>query len=378
MVSEVFVRVNSKGKPLNQSDFVMTVLSVYMPKLRERIERFSLGAKTVPESNQPSPYNNILQPDTDHLIRTIIADAFSRGRLKYAHVLLKGRDPETRVESEETRKHNLDLFQEATNRTLDLTYWQDFVKILRNIGIVNKSLISSALTIYFTYAFYLYARKLQLDFQELEKFVGSWIYFSILSSRYIGSPETVFDGDIRSLKGKEEKDYFINRYKEIINSNLTQDFWMITLPDNMLISSSPRNPAYLSYLMILNREDAKALFSETRIRDVLGGEEIYKKNLIDKHHIFPANYLKKKGLKNSEINQVANFCYLEYPLNIKISDKPPKDYFPGLSEKCTEKDLYYHAIPDKFWEMDYNNFLKERRHLIAKVIRDGVQRVFID
>jgi hypothetical protein len=146
----------------------------------------------------------------------------------------------------------------------------------------------------------------------------------------------------------------------------------------MLISSSPRNPAYLSYLMILNREDAKALFSETRIRDVLGGEEIYKKNLIDKHHIFPANYLKKKGLKNSEINQVANFCYLEYPLNIKISDKPPKDYFPGLSEKCTEKDLYYHAIPDKFWEMDYNNFLKERRHLIAKVIRDGVQRVFID
>ncbi|MDD3773054.1 MAG: DUF262 domain-containing protein, partial [Weeksellaceae bacterium] len=137
MVSEVFVRVNSKGKPLNQSDFVMTVLSVYMPKLRERIERFSLGAKTVPESNQPSPYNNILQPDTDHLIRTIIADAFSRGRLKYAHVLLKGRDPETRVESEETRKHNLDLFQEATDRTLNLTYWQDFVKILRNIGIVN-------------------------------------------------------------------------------------------------------------------------------------------------------------------------------------------------------------------------------------------------
>jgi hypothetical protein len=378
MVSEIFVRVNSKGKPLNQSDFVMTVLSVYIPELRARIERFSLGAKTVPKSNKPSPYNNILQPDTDHLIRTIVAEAFSRGRLKYAHVLLKGRDPETRTESEETRKQNLDLFQEATDMTLNLTYWHDFVKILKNIGIVNKSLISSALTIYFTYAFYLHARKLQLDSQELEKFVGSWIYFSILSSRYIGSPETVFEEDIRSLRGKEEKDYFINRYEGIINSNLTQDFWKTTLPNNILISSSPRNPAHLSYLMVLNREDAKALFSETRIRDVLGGEEIYKKNLIDKHHIFPANYLKKKGLKNSEINQVANFCYLEYPLNIKISDKNPKDYFPKLLEKCTEKDLYYHAIPDKFWEMDYNNFLEARRHLIAKVIRDGVQKILID
>jgi len=378
MVSEVFVRVNSKGKPLNQSDFVMTVLSVYMPELRERIERFSLEAKTVPKSNKPSPYNNILQPETDHLIRTIVADAFSRGRLKYAHILLKGRDPETRIESEETRKQNLDLFQKATDRALNLTYWHDFVKILKNIGIVNKSLISSALTIYFTYAFYLYGRRLQLDFQELEKFVGSWIYFSILTSRYIGSPETVFEGDIHSLKGKEEKDYFIDTYKEIINSNLTQDFWKITLPNNILISSSPRNPAYLSYLMVLNREDAKALFSETRIRDVLGGEEIYKKNLIDKHHIFPANYLRKKGFKNSEINQVANFCYLEYTLNIKISDKDPKHYFPKLLEKCTEKDLYYHAIPDKFWEMDYNKFLEERRHLIAKVIKDGVRKILID
>lgn len=378
MVSEVFVRVNSKGKSLNQSDFVMTVLSVYMPELREKIERFSLEAKTIPEPNKPSPYNSILQPDTGHLVRTIVADAFSRGRLKYAHVLLKGRNPETRIESEETRKQNLDLFQEATERALNLTYWHDFVKILRNIGIVNKSLISSALTIYFTYAFYLQARKLQLDFQELEKFVGSWVYFSMLTSRYISSPETVFEEDIRFLKGKEKKDYFINTYKEIINANLTQDFWEITLPNNILVSSSPKNPAYISYLMVLNKEDAKALFSETRIRDILGGEEIYKKNLIDRHHLFPANYLRKKGLKNSEINQVANFCYLEYPLNIEISDKNPKDYFPKLLGKGTKKDLYYHAIPDKFWEMDYDTFLKARRHLMAKVIKNSVQKILID
>ncbi len=378
MVSEVFVRVNSKGKSLNQSDFVMTVLSVYMPKLRERIERFSLETKTVPTSNNPSPYNNILQPDTDHLIRTIVADAFSRGRLKYAHVLLKGRDPKTHTELEKTRKQNLDLFQEATDRALNLTYWHDFIKILKNIGIVNKSLISSSLTIYFIYAFYLYARKLQLDSQEVEKFVGSWIYFSILSSRYIGSPETVFEEDIHSLSRKEEKDYFINTYKEIINSTFTQDFWNITLPNNKLISSSPRNPTYLSYLMVLNRENAKVLFSETRIRDTLGGGEIYKKNLIDKHHIFPVNYLKNKGFKNSEINQVANFCYLEYPLNIRISDKNPKDYFPKLLEKCKEEDLYYHAIPDKFWEMDYDNFLEARRHLIAKVVRNGIRKILIN
>ncbi len=374
MIAEIFVRVNSKGKSLNQSDFVMTVLSVYSPELRERIEKFSLETKTVPENHKPSPYNNILHPDTDHLVRTIVADAFSRGRLKYAHALLKGRDLETRIESEGTRRQNLDLFQKSTDRALDLTYWHDFIKILKNIGIVNKFLISSELTIYFTYALYLFAQKLRLDSQELEKFVGAWIYFSNLTSRYIGSPETLFESDLHTLKRKEEKDYFIKTYKEIINSNITSGFWETTLPNDRLISSSPKNPVYLTYLMILNRDGAKALFSETRIRDVLGGGEIYKKNLIDKHHIFPVNYLRNQVFKKSEINQIANFCYLEYPLNIKISDKHPKDYFPELLSKCTKEDLYYHAIPNEFWKMDYITFLKERRKLMAEVIRNGVKK----
>jgi len=353
----------------------MTVLSVYLPELRERIERFSLDSKTRPESHSPSPYNTILQPDTDHLVRTTVADAFSRGRLKYAHALLKGRDLMTRTESKEARKKNLNLFQQTTERALNLIYWHDFIKILKNIGIVNKSLISSALTIYFTYAFYLYAKQLRLTPEEIETFVSSWIYFSILTSRYIGSPETVFEGDILTLRKKREKEYFIKTYKEIINSSLTKDFWEITLPNNILVSSSSRNPAYIAYLMVLNMKDAKALFSETRIRDVLGGEEIYKKTLIDKHHIFPAKYLKKQGLKRRDINQVANLCYLEYPTNIKISDKAPENYFLKLLEQCTEKDLYRHAIPQKFWKMQYTEFLEARRRLIAEILRKEIQKI---
>jgi hypothetical protein len=376
MVSEVFIRVNSKGKSLNQSDFVMTVLSVYMAELREEIEKFSLESKQIPESNNPSPYNNILQPDTDYLVRVIIADAFLRGRLKYAHILLKGKDPKTRIESEETRNKNLKKFKEATDRSLNLTVWHDFVKIIKNTGIVNKSLISSSLTTYFTYAFYLSGRKQGLDFKELEEFVVSWLYFSILTSRYIGSPETIFEGDIRTLNKNRGKEHFLSEYKKIINANLTSDFWDITLPGNKLISSSSRNPAYLSYLMILNRENIKILFSETRIRDIFGGNEVYKKNLIDKHHLFPVNYLRNKELGTYDINQVANFCYLEYPVNIKISDKSPKDYFPKLMNNCTEKDLYYHAIPDNFWEMDYYKFLEERRKLIAKVLKDNIEKLF--
>jgi len=378
IISEIFVRVNSKGNPLKQSDFVMTVLSVYLPEARERIEKFSLQAKSLSEPLLPSPYNNVLQPNTDHLIRTIVADAFSRGRLKYAHAILRGRDLETRTESEEIRKKNLNQFKKTTDQTLNLTYWHDFIKILKNIGIVNKSLISSALTVYFTYAFYLYARRLELDLKELESFVGSWIYFSILTSRYIGSPETVFEQDLTLLRKEGDQRYFKKTYKYLINSTLTKDFWEITLPKDVLVSSSPRNPAYLAYLMVLNMEATKALLSETRIRDVLGGEEIFKKTLLDKHHIFPANYLKKKGYTNTDVNQVANLCYLEYPINIKISDKGPEDYFPELLKQCKPNERYFHAIPENFWKMGYPGFLEKRRNLIARVIKRGVQKFIKD
>lgn len=374
VVSDIFIRVNSKGNPLKQSDFVMTVLSVYLPALREQIEKFSLLSKTLPETPSPSPYNSILQPDTDHLVRIVIADAFSRGRLKYAHALLKGRELETRTESKETRLKNLKLFERAADRALDLTRWHDSIKILKNIGIVNRSLISSSLTIYFTYALYIYAYQLGFDQEDLEKFVGAWIYFSILTSRYIGSPETAFERDLTLLKKEKTRKYFRKTYKRMINSGLTKDFWEITLPSDILVSSSSRNPAYLAYLMVLNMRGAKALFSETRIRDVFGGEEKYKKTLLDKHHIFPANYLKKKGYTNTDINQVANLCYLEFPINIKISDKGPGDYFPKLLRRCKSSELYLHAIPKNFWKMDYPEFLEERRRLVAKVIKRGVQK----
>lgn len=374
-VSEVFVRVNSRGKTLNQSDFVMTVLSVYAPSLREQIEKFARSAKQIPEDRIPSPYNTILQPDTDHLVRVIVADAFTRGRLKYTHSLLKGVDLETHTESVEHRDQNIHKFAEATDRALDLKHWHDYIKILKNIGIVNASLIASHLTIYFTYALYLHAEQIGLDASAREKFVASWIYSSILTSRYIGSPETVFERDLQMLKTKQSPEAFIEKYREMINATMTEDFWSITLPDTNLISSSPRNPAYMTYLMVLNRENVHVLGSETLIRDVLGGEEVYKKNLIDKHHIFPANYLKQKGYSMVQYNQVANLCYLEYPENIKISDTAPEQYAPALWEKLTSEDIYYHALPDQFWTLDYETFLEQRRKQIAQVIQHTVRKV---
>ena len=58
--------------------------------------------------------------------------------------------------------------------------------------------------------------------------------------------------------------------------------------------------------------------------------------------------------------------------NIKISDDSPTDYFNDY-EKFSNEDinmvLENHALPRNFYEMEYTDFLTERRKLMAEYIR---------
>ena len=94
------------------------------------------------------------------------------------------------------------------------------------------------------------------------------------------------------------------------------------------------------------------------------------KNSIDKHHIFPKNYLTNIGIdQDRERNQIANFTYLDYETNITISDRPPYEYVPEFKEKLGnekfEKACYNNALPEGFENMEYNEFLSLRRSLIV-------------
>ena len=83
------------------------------------------------------------------------------------------------------------------------------------------------------------------------------------------------------------------------------------------------------------------------------------KNVIDKHHIFPKNYLTNIGIdQDRERNQIANFTYLDYETNITISDCSPCEYFPKFKEKLGKEELekacYNNALLGGFENMEYN------------------------
>lgn len=84
--------------------------------------------------------------------------------------------------------------------------------------------------------------------------------------------------------------------------------------------------------------------------------------------------MKQLGIDNrKDYNQVANLIHIEYHDNINISDKPPKDYWPDLTQNLSLKEqsslLKIHDLPENFWELDYFDFIDERRALMANAIK---------
>lgn len=80
-VSQIFVRINSKGQRLNEADFILTLMSVYWDEGRHELERFSRSAKK--PASGPTPYNHFLQPAPDQLLRAAVGYGFKRGRLQH-------------------------------------------------------------------------------------------------------------------------------------------------------------------------------------------------------------------------------------------------------------------------------------------------------
>jgi len=362
-VAEIFVRINSKGQSLTQSDFILTLLSVYWPEGRQQIEQFC---------NENRKKRNLINivPQPEQLIRTIVGYAFNRGRLKYAYLALKGRDFENRIISEKLQEKNFELFKGAQSQTLHETNWNDYIKAIYSAGFINEKMITSKVAFFITYTFYLKGKyQYKIPNKELSRLIRKWFAFVQLTQRYTGSPESQIEQDLKSLEETGNLETFINRS---ISTVLTPDYWEITLPE--ILNNATKNYAFYVYLASLIFNDTYVLFSDIKIRDMLNPHINQKKKYLDLHHIYPQNYLKKQGYGKKEINQIANLIYLEYQDNIAISDKAPADYWPQLMQKVYggEKEEIYklYDLPFQFYKLTYEDFLEQRRLLMAHRIKE--------
>lgn len=378
-VANIFVRINSEGVKLNQADFILTLLSVFWDEGRHALERFCRASRQpgAPGAG-PSPFNHFLKPDPDQLLRVSVALGFGRGRLKSVYQVLRGKNVDTGEFSTERRDAQFKVLQGAQAEVLNLTYWHQFLSALVGAGFRSGEMISSQNALLYAYAFYLIGRiRFKVAEHLLQKAIGRWFFFTSLTGRYTGSPETVMDGDLNRLKDMKDADGFVRTLDEAIAAEITNDFWAITLPSN-LDSSSARNPELFAYVAAQNRLGAPVLFSHKKVGEMIDPALQTKKKALERHHLFPRKWLEKQGVNDLKvINQMANYALLEWPDNLSISGAPPHRYVPEIRKRFSEDEWQMmqelHALPDGWEHTEYSVFLDERRKRMAAIIRRGFE-----
>ncbi len=377
-VSQVFVRINSKGQRLNEADFILTLMSVYWDEGRHELERFARAAK-IP-AKAPTPYNHFLQPSPDQLLRVAVGYGFKRGRLQYVYSLLRGKDLETGKFSEERRIAQFDQLKDAQACTLNLQHWKDFLKCLMRAGFRGGKVITSETTVLYTYVLYLLGKvEFNLAENDIRRAIARWFFFASLTGRYTSSPESALESDLIQLRDVKDGAGFLAFVDKNIVAQLTDDFWRVTLP-NDLDTAAARSPSLMAYLAALCLLDAKVLFSGLKVGSLLDPTTDAFRNSLERHHLFPKDWLKKNGFPEIyQTNQIANYALIEWPDNADISAQSPADYWPQFKNRYTKADWlsahYWHALPENWETMNYEEFLKKRRGLIAQVIRDGFEKI---
>ena len=195
-VAEVFVRINSQGKNLNQADFILTLMSVFWDEGRLELEKFCRDSLR-PSKNRPSPYNYFIEPSPDQLLRVSVGLAFKRARLQHVYSILRGKNLETEQFSERHRTEQFNALKRAQSQALSLRHWHDFMKCIREAGFRKSKMIRSQNNLLFCYILYLVGRT-EYRVQEftLRRVVAQWFFMSAVTRRYTGAPESTMESDL--------------------------------------------------------------------------------------------------------------------------------------------------------------------------------------
>lgn len=408
-VTEIFIRINSQGVVLSQADFAMSKIASYDQEdnfgtnLRKCIDYFCHLAKE-PNfyrqiSENDSEFSNthylskiawlknenddLYDPDYSDVLRVSFTKEFQRGRMSDLVSLLSGRNFKTREFEQAIVEES---FQKLNSGVLDFvneTNFKRFVMIMKSAGFIDSGLIRSQNAINFAYILYLTLRDQNENSGLIEKYVQKWLVMSILTGRYSGSPESMYDFDIKKINSEGIEKYL----KSIEEAELSETFWntgLINLLDRSLVSSPIIK---LFFATQVKNNDKGFLSSDITVSSLISHRG-------DIHHIFPKEFLKKKFNSRGDYNQIANFAYAQQEINIKIGKKSPHIYMQEVVEQCKGGDLKYgnitelnelyknletHCIPREIVNMeidDYKDFLEKRKRLIAVKIKEYYQGIF--
>jgi hypothetical protein len=404
-VSEIFIRINSKGVPLSSADFAMSKIATYGDhgrNIRKLIDYFCHLAvaphaySDIKENDTEfaaSPYlkaiawlqheaEDLYDPAYSDVIRVAGLVGFNRGKASSIVSELSGRDPETRKVDEDRIPVAYDKLERALLQIVNKYHFDNFLMLIKSSGFIASGMVNSKNALNFAYALYLRLRDDQgMPEGERKRIVKRWFVMSMLTSRHSGSFESTWEQDIRRIGEQGAANYL----KQIEESELSDAFWAVSLPAS-LETTSTVSPFFQTFLAAQVANNSRGFLSKGITVAAMHQQSG------DIHHIVPKDYLQKNGYPDrGDYNQVANFALTETSINISISNKPPATYMAQVDAQIESgaltlgeitdandlaRNLAENAVPAMLADVtagSYQEFLAQRRQLMAAIIRDYYQ-----
>ncbi len=395
VVSEIFIRINLQGKPLNQEDFAMSKISVNEQYdgdlIRNCIDYFCHLIKepsfmTILKANEKefmeTEYGRLLGwlqkgeellyvPSYSDVLKVVLIAGFGKSKIGDLVNLLSGKTKDktfARGEvSQKVAKEAFETLGRGVRAFVSEENYKGFLKALRRAGYTSERLLYSQAVLNYCYAMYLLVDMEGLPSDKKESLMGRWMTMCLITGHYQSTPDTVVMKDYKEIREAGMESYL----RQIEELRLGEEFFASVLPEKFT-STTARTAPYLAYLAAQTASGTLSLYSG---ENTVGGLYAAK---AEAYQILPKAYLEKCGFKTRETyGQVANLTYISKEVKAIVRRKSPADYREELEKQLSAEEiqasLAANDIPENIFDADAGSvpeILAERRRKMARKIQN--------
>ena len=395
VVSEIFIRINLQGKPLNQEDFAMSKISVNEQYdgdlIRNCIDYFCHLIKepsfmTILKANEKefmeTEYGRLLGwlqkgeellyvPSYSDVLKVVLIAGFGKSKIGDLVNLLSGKTKDktfARGEvSQKVAKEAFETLGRGVRAFVSEENYKGFLKALRRAGYTSERLLYSQAVLNYCYAMYLLMDMEGLPSDKKESLMGRWMTMCLITGHYQSAPDTVVMKDYKEIREAGMESYL----RQIEELRLGEEFFASVLPEKFT-STTARTAPYLAYLAAQTASGTLSLYSG---ENTVGGLYAAK---AEAYQILPKAYLEKCGFKTRETyGQVANLTYISKEVKAIVRRKSPADYREELEKQLSAEEiqasLAANDIPENIFDADAGSvpeILAERRRKMARKIQN--------
>lgn len=324
-VTEIFVRVNSRGTRLREAELAIARLAFRLPGMvTEELKTF--------EDEIDSQGYDI---DLRFLVRCLTAVATGQSRFgPLANV------PEDGIRNAWTRT------KKAIEHFLNL--------LKKNLGIESAGWLPSINALVVPVAYLARTGVRDVDVTGLLR----WFLLASTWQRYAVSAETAMDQDLRVLNDPDPFDSLTEQIRQSVGR------LEVTAAD--LDDAGIQSPFFLATYLACRHAGATDWWTGVKLSSTNLGTA----HLLELHHVFPRALVRDR-YPQRDVNELANIAFLSQAANREIGMKEPRDYLPGIPEERLRQQFV--PLDRHLWSVDcFQDFLAARRNSLAA----GINNVF--